>query len=223
LIGNSEISLQASNNLTMNDRSNEFAFLDSKAQNERLFYIKTIEALDMIAMGQNVDTTLISPELIEDPLDAHLLYVRWTLDTLAPHEESLKKCLITTLEQSTRRFVHEKRYFDDLRYLKLWVLYARQCSKAGAIKIYEYLNSKTIGIEFSMLYEEWANAIEQDQADPQKVEQIFDLGIQREAQPLTRLKKKKLLVLKRMSETKLLAQETTSGQTQNLQSKLSDS
>ncbi|MBW0559552.1 hypothetical protein O181_099267 [Austropuccinia psidii MF-1] len=74
-----------------------------------------------------------------------------------------------------------------------------------------------------MLYEEWANAIEQDQADPQKVERIFDLGIQREAQPLTHLKKKKLLVLKRMSETNLLAQETTSGQTQNLQCKLSDS
>ncbi|MBW0556942.1 hypothetical protein O181_096657 [Austropuccinia psidii MF-1] len=95
-------------------------------------------------MGQNVDPTLISPELIEDPLDAHLLYVQWTLDTLDPHEELLKKCLITTLEQSTRRF-------------------------AGAIIIYEYLNSKTIGIEFGMLYEEWANAIKQDQADPQKI------------------------------------------------------
>jgi len=115
---------------------------DQEIELERQTHLRTIDLLDRVANGETAAAGLLPADLLEDPLDAHLLYVRWTLDTYGSQEENLKKHLIIILEQSTRRFVNDKRYRSDLRYLKLWVLYARNCSKLGATKIYEYLHSK---------------------------------------------------------------------------------
>lgn len=83
----------------------------------------------------------------------------------------------------------------------MWVLYARHCSKLGARKIYQHLYSKEIGIDFGMLYEEWANSIEQHPENAKTIENILDLGIQRGAEPLNRLKKRKATILKRVSQS----------------------
>ncbi|EFP86922.1 BUB protein kinase [Puccinia graminis f. sp. tritici CRL 75-36-700-3] len=179
----------------------QLSVADEEIEQERQTHLRTIELLDRVANGEKAAGRLLPADLLEDPLDAHLLYVRWTLDTYGPQEENLKKNLIIILEQSTRRFVNEKQYRSDLRYLKLWVLYARHCSKLGATKIYEYLNSKEIGIDFSMFYEEWASSVDQHPDNLKTIEEIFDLGIQRGAEPLNRLKKKKISVLKRVSQS----------------------
>jgi len=173
---------------------------DQEIELERQTHLRTIDLLDRVANGETAAAGLLPADLLEDPLDAHLLYVRWTLDTYGSQEENLKKHLIIILEQSTRRFVNDKRYRSDLRYLKLWVLYARNCSKLGATKIYEYLHSKGIGVDFGMFYEEWASAIDQNPAHAKTIEKILDLGIQRGAEPLKRLKKKKLTILQRVSQ-----------------------
>ncbi|KAH9445274.1 hypothetical protein Pst134EA_031499 [Puccinia striiformis f. sp. tritici] len=182
-------------------KSKKLSAADEEIERERQTHLRTIELLDRVANGETAPAQLLPVDLLEDPLDAHLLYVRWTLDTYGPQEEDLKKHLIVILEQSTRRFVNEKRYRSDLRYLKLWVLYARHCSKLGATKIYEYLHSKGIGVDFGMFYEEWANSVDQTQHMPRQSRKIFDLGIQREAEPLNRLKKKKTAILLRVSQS----------------------
>ncbi|KAH9464718.1 hypothetical protein MJO28_001578 [Puccinia striiformis f. sp. tritici] len=182
-------------------KSKKLSAADEEIERERQTHLRTIELLDRVANGETAPAQLLPVDLLEDPLDAHLLYVRWTLDTYGPQEEDLKKHLIVILEQSTRRFVNEKRYRSDLRYLKLWVLYARHCSKLGATKIYEYLHSKGIGVDFGMFYEEWANSVDQTPAHAKTIEKIFDLGIQREAEPLNRLKKKKTAILLRVSQS----------------------
>ncbi|WAQ85635.1 hypothetical protein PtA15_6A263 [Puccinia triticina] len=182
-------------------KSKALSAADEEIEQERQTHLRTIDLLDRVANGETAASRLLPADLLEDPLDAHLLYVRWTLDTYGSQEQNLKAHLIVILEQSTRRFVNETRYRSDLRYLKLWVLYARHCSKLGANKIYEFLNSKEIGTDFGMFYEEWANSVEQHPAHAKTIEKIFDLGIQRGAEPLNRLKKKKISALQRVSQS----------------------
>ncbi|KAI9626127.1 hypothetical protein H4Q26_015873 [Puccinia striiformis f. sp. tritici PST-130] len=198
-------------------KSKKLSAADEEIERERQTHLRTIELLDRVANGETAPAQLLPVDLLEDR-SMHIFckkkrpppslmvavayqYVRWTLDTYGPQEEDLKKHLIVILEQSTRRFVNEKRYRSDLRYLKLWVLYARHCSKLGATKIYEYLHSKGIGVDFGMFYEEWANSVDQTPAHAKTIEKIFDLGIQREAEPLNRLKKKKTAILLRVSQS----------------------
>lgn len=123
------------------------------------------------------------------------------MDTYSSDESDRKEKLLPILELSTRKFVHHDHYRTDLRYLKLWALYARQCSRVGSTKIYEYLDSKQIGIHHSMFYEEWANAIESAFGDLEQAQRVLDSGIQRQAEPIGRLQKRRKAVLKKISES----------------------
>jgi checkpoint serine/threonine-protein kinase len=51
-------------------------------------------------------------------------YIRWTLSSY-PSGPSHASHLVPLLERATREFVHDKRYTNDIRYLRLWVLYAK--------------------------------------------------------------------------------------------------
>ncbi|CAH7688554.1 BUB protein kinase [Phakopsora pachyrhizi] len=184
-------------------KARESCVIDEVSLKQRQHHLNTIAILNQISRGERVDKSQVEADLLEDPLDAHLLYARWILDTYSSNEQILKDNLVPVLEQSTRTFVEDQRYRPDLRYLKLWALYARQCSQPGAIQIYEFLESKGIGVTHSMFFEEWANAVESVHKDLSKVSRIFDLGINLEAKPLNRLKKKKNAVVKRMSDLAL--------------------
>jgi checkpoint serine/threonine-protein kinase len=93
----------------------------------------------------------------DDPLEAYDNFVQWTLKNYA--ENDPQSGLIQLLEEATLKFKDDPSYKTDLRYLKLWSLYARRVKNPASI--YASLLSGGIGTTYSLLYEEYANVLEQ--------------------------------------------------------------
>ena len=96
----------------------------------------------------------------DDPLTVYDQFVQWTLENFGENDPN--SGLLELLEQATREFKDDPLYKTDLRYLKLWSLYARQVERSGAIAIYVYLFTNEIGTSYSVLYEEYASLLEAD-------------------------------------------------------------
>lgn len=94
----------------------------------------------------------------DDPLAAFVRFVDWTVDNY-PQGECVESGLLELLELATRSFVDSPLYKTDMRYLKLWILYASIVDHPT--KIYAYLNANEIGTGYSLFYEEYCNALEQ--------------------------------------------------------------
>ncbi|KAJ3872301.1 hypothetical protein F5051DRAFT_303001, partial [Lentinula edodes] len=72
-------------------------------------------------------------------------------------------------------------YKADLRYLKLWVLYANRVSQRSAIGIYSQLWKNGFDVSYSLLYEEYARMLE-------AAGRFYQTGVKRHARPIERLK-----------------------------------
>lgn len=88
------------------------------------------------------------------------------------------------LENTTRKFIDDARFQQDLRYLKLWAQYARLVERSD--DVWSFLNSREVGTGHALFYEEWALAAE-SKGKITSADEIFRLGINRKAQPLKRL------------------------------------
>jgi len=102
--------------------------------------------------------TALSEE--DDPLAAYHQFVQWTIKNYG--ENDPRSGLLDLLKEATTQFKDDSLYKTDLRYLKLWALYARQMDKQGAIAIYSSLVSSEIGTSYSALYEDYANLLEEE-------------------------------------------------------------
>ncbi|PPQ94477.1 hypothetical protein CVT25_001110 [Psilocybe cyanescens] len=121
----------------------------------------------------------------DDPLAVYHQFVQWTIKNYG--ESDPKSGLVELLKEATTQFKEDSLYKTDLRYLKLWALYARQMDKAGAISIYAYLLDHDIGTSYSALYEDYANLLE-DTNRRQDADTIYRRGIKKSARPVERLK-----------------------------------
>ncbi|KAJ3474319.1 hypothetical protein NLI96_g12524 [Meripilus lineatus] len=95
----------------------------------------------------------------DDPLEAYSRLVSWTVENY-PQGPSAESGLIELLEEATRvlRDEGEGRWREDLRYLKLWMLYAGYVEKPAII--YKFCMVNEIGTTHSLLYEDFALALE---------------------------------------------------------------
>jgi len=59
-------------------------------------------------------------------------------------------------------FKDDSVYKSDLRYLKIWALYARQMDKVSALAIYASLIANDIGTSYSALYEDYSTLLESE-------------------------------------------------------------
>ena len=91
-----------------------------------------------------------------DPLAAYDAFVKWTVDSYSPH--LAQSGLLELLEEATRHFVDDDAYKSDLRYLKLWLLYASHVEDPTVI--YAFILSKDIGKIYAQTYQEYADALE---------------------------------------------------------------
>ena len=118
--------------------------------------------------------------LLDDPLAVHESLIA------AYVEQGQTSGLIKALERCTQQFVQDRRYRNDIRYLRVWLQYARHCR--SPLEIFEFLDSQCIGKELALLYEEWAKVLStRGQVDQGR--SILKKGIEAQAQPLERLKK----------------------------------
>jgi hypothetical protein len=95
----------------------------------------------------------------DDPLQAYCNFVYWTVENY-PQGPSAESGLLELLEEATRVLKDNRggAWRSDLRYLKLWILYANYVEKPTVI--FRYLLANDIGTSSSVLYEEFALALE---------------------------------------------------------------
>lgn len=96
-----------------------------------------------------------------DPLEAYCRLVYWTVENY-PQGHSAESGLLELLEEATRTLKDHRGgvWREELKYLKLWLLYASYVEKPTVI--YNFLIANDIGTDFALLYEEHAAVLERD-------------------------------------------------------------
>ena len=94
-----------------------------------------------------------------DPLEAYCQFVYWVVENY-PQGHSAESGLLELLEEATRVLKDHQngKWRNDIRYLKLWVLYASYVEKPAII--YKFCMVNEIGTSHALLYEEFAIALE---------------------------------------------------------------
>jgi hypothetical protein len=107
----------------------------------------------------NVELAFEDPE--DDPLEAYCRLVYWTLENY-PQGHSAESGLLELLEEATRKLKDDRdgKWRGELKYLKLWVLYANFVEKP--VIIYKFLLANEIGTGCALLYEEYATVLERN-------------------------------------------------------------
>lgn len=107
----------------------------------------------------NITIAMEGDDPDDDPLEAYCRFVYWTLDAY-PQGHSAESGLLELLEEATRVLKDDRdgHWRGDMRYLKLWVLYASFVEKPAII--YKFLLANDIGTQHALLYEEHAAVLE---------------------------------------------------------------
>ncbi|KAG5638771.1 hypothetical protein H0H81_010192 [Sphagnurus paluster] len=121
----------------------------------------------------------------DDPLAVYDQFIQWTIQSYG--EKDPNSGLRHLLEEATRKFKDDPIYKTDLRYLKLWAMYATLHERPGAIAIYGHLLATGIGTSFSLLYEKYAVLLEAD-GKLEDADVLYRQGIRLQARPVERLK-----------------------------------
>lgn len=117
-----------------------------------------------------------------DPLDPWFNYIQWVEQCFPKHgheghiDKLIKDCL--------QLFENERKYYQDRRFVKLWIKYVDCLS--NPLEIYQRLYNTGIGVECSEFYRAWACYCEES-GDYKKANQVYMLGLQAKAQPLDEL------------------------------------
>ncbi|KAL4068786.1 Mad3/BUB1 homology region 1-domain-containing protein [Scleroderma yunnanense] len=132
----------------------------------------------------------------DDPLEAYVRFVNWILDNY-PQGQSSESGLLELLEEATRVLKDDRGgiWKGELKYLKLWLLYASFVEKPTLI--FKFLLANDIGTNHAILYEEYAAVLERSGCRGE-ADATFLLGIARQAQPLEHLQGKHAEFQKRM-------------------------
>ncbi|KAJ7204803.1 Mad3/BUB1 homology region 1-domain-containing protein [Mycena pura] len=145
-------------------------------------------------LRMNVEIALEDEE--DDPLEAYCRLINWTLDNY-PQGHSNESGLLELLEEATRVLKDHGggMWRAEMKYLKLWLLYASFVEKPTII--HNFLIANEIGTAFALLYEEHAAVLERD-GRRKEADAAYLLGIARRASPLEHLKARHAEFQKRM-------------------------
>ena len=130
---------------------------------------------------QNIDES-------DDPLEVYDRYVKWTLDAYPSAQATPQSQLLPLLERATKAFQSSTHYKNDPRYLKLWLHYIRLFSDAPR-EVFVFLARHDIGQALALYYEEFAAWLENAGRWTQ-AEEIYHMGLEKEARPAERLLRK---------------------------------
>lgn len=140
------------------------------------------------AIRQEYENELQSIGESDDPLDVYDRYVKWTLNAYPSAQATPESGLLPLLERATKSFLSSSPYKNDPRYLRLWLHYIRLFSDAPR-ETFAFLARHHIGEGLALFYEEFAAWLEGagrwSQAD-----EVYRLGVDREARPVERLLRK---------------------------------
>lgn len=140
------------------------------------------------AIRQEYEKELIAISEYDDPLDIYDRYVKWTLSAYPSAQATPQSQLLPLLERATKAFLSSSHYKNDPRYLKLWLTYIRFFSDSPR-ETFAFLARHNIGEGLALFYEEFAAWLE-GAGRWSQAEEVYKLGLQREARPAERLLRK---------------------------------
>ncbi|XP_071019712.1 mitotic checkpoint serine/threonine-protein kinase BUB1 beta-like [Oncorhynchus clarkii lewisi] len=118
----------------------------------------------------------------DDPLDIWDRYLKWTLKTYP--QGSKESSLTAMLERAVQLFAHDKKYYDDPRYINLWINLAQNSMEP--LEMFSYMQDNGIGLTRADLYIAWAEEFEKH-GNFQRADAIFHEGLKCRAQPMDKL------------------------------------
>ncbi|XP_033001003.1 mitotic checkpoint serine/threonine-protein kinase BUB1 beta [Lacerta agilis] len=118
----------------------------------------------------------------DDPLDVWDRYIKWTEQTFP--QGGKESNLSAVLERAVKALSEQQRYYQDPRYLSLWLKFGSCCGEP--LDVYSYMYSQGIGTSLAQLYITWAEELEA-RGNYQKADLIFQDGLQFKAEPLDKL------------------------------------
>ncbi|KAH0620587.1 hypothetical protein JD844_021220 [Phrynosoma platyrhinos] len=118
----------------------------------------------------------------DDPLDVWDRYIKWTEQTFP--QGGKESNLSAVLERAVKALNEQQRYYQDPRYLSLWLKFGNCCSEP--LDLYSYLHSQGIGTSLAQLYITWAEELEA-RGNYKKADLIFQDGVLCKAEPLDKL------------------------------------
>lgn len=136
----------------------------------------------------------------DDPLDVWDRFVQWVEENLQPHDENN---ISVVLERLVRKFMHEKRYYNDERYVNYCIKYASFYS--DPIAVYSDLHAQGIGTRAAALYLIWAQQFEV-QGMLQQADAVFQRAVENQAEPADRVLHEYRLFQERVSCNLLMTQ-----------------
>ncbi|KAL2821006.1 Mad3/BUB1 homology region 1-domain-containing protein [Aspergillus cavernicola] len=124
----------------------------------------------------------------DDPLDIYDRYVKWALNAYPTAQATPESGLLPLLERAVKSLLSSPHYKNDPRYLRLWLHYIRLFSDSPR-ETFAFMARHHVGEGLALFYEEFAGWLESagrwTQAD-----EVYRLGIDREARPTERLVRK---------------------------------
>ncbi|KAL5730430.1 non-specific serine/threonine protein kinase [Ranunculus cassubicifolius] len=133
---------------------------------------------------------------IDDPLLPHLRSVKDALDKLKSNKND-RELLDSLLENCIMNFKDNQRYQNDVRFLKIWILYADSIQDFKTV--YETLEEKSMCLEHALLYVYYAVYLIA-KGDLVEADRVYRIGISRNAQPIEELRSAHADFLQRMSD-----------------------
>ncbi|XP_058149890.1 mitotic checkpoint serine/threonine-protein kinase BUB1 beta isoform X1 [Dasypus novemcinctus] len=137
-----------------------------------------------------------------DPLDVWDRYINWTEQNYP--QGGKESNMSTLLERAVEALQGEKRYYNDPRFLNLWLKLGHLCNEP--LDMYSYLHNQGIGVSLAQFYISWAEEYEAKE-NFKKADMLFQEGIQQKAEPLERLRSQHRQFQARVSRQTLLALE----------------
>ncbi|KAM9777577.1 mitotic checkpoint serine/threonine-protein kinase BUB1 beta [Neosynchiropus ocellatus] len=118
----------------------------------------------------------------DDPLDVWYRYIKWTEQAFPWGGKESNLSML--LEQAVTKFTEEKKYYNDTRYVDLWIKFANISS--DQLSMFRYMQAQGIGVLCSSFYIAWSEIYE-IQGMRREADQIYQEGIKNFAQPRDKL------------------------------------
>lgn len=136
----------------------------------------------------------------DDPLIHWLSYIKFHQD----YFPSDKQSQFLLMERCARTLIGQKKYANDIRFVRVCLMYADQTSDPG--EIFRYLYSQKVGSTTALFWVAWAFCCEK-QGDFKMAEKIFRKGKSKKAHPLSLLESRHKQFERRMARYWMNAQE----------------
>ncbi|KAA8492716.1 putative inactive serine/threonine-protein kinase bub1 [Porphyridium purpureum] len=133
------------------------------------------------AFEHRIDIATSSRQPSESILAIWREYIKWSQDEHPAGDIAT----IKLLERCTKYFAHDAQVANDIRYLRIWILYADLASPDPS-DIFAYMYSNQIGLDLALFYEAYAIVLEKKRQYAM-ADKLYQEGIARSAKPPERL------------------------------------